>query len=106
MWVIYRVLGFRRAHPGVFSEGEYLPVAVDGPMLAYARRSGSNWVLVLAPLIRRTELETPSGFRLELPAGAPGPWMDLFTGDVYQTDDGAPVWKGWNRFPVAMLVSR
>jgi (1->4)-alpha-D-glucan 1-alpha-D-glucosylmutase len=102
MWVIYRVLNYRRAHPGLFAGGDYIPVAVEGTALAYIRQAAGEWVLVLAPLIGREETQ---GLRLELPAGAPSVWKELFTGDMQVVSGGVLEWKGWDRFPVAMLVA-
>ena len=102
MWVTYRVLNFRREHPEVFASGEYLPVPVDGPALAYVRRHSSDWVLVIVPLIRR---EPARDIRLTLPSHAPADWMELFTGDLRHPVDGTLHWDGWERFPVAMLVA-
>jgi (1->4)-alpha-D-glucan 1-alpha-D-glucosylmutase len=113
MWVIYRVLNFRRAHPELFADGDYLPVNVEGPALGYIRRSGSGWVLVLVPLIRAVQVplisgeeSSPAGFRVVLPKGAPVEWVELFTADVYHAPGLALEWPGWERFPVAMLVGR
>ncbi len=109
MWVVYRVLNFRRRLPKLFADGEYIPIVVEGPMLAYIRRYAGDWVLVLVPLISAAEApaEGPAeGFRLRLPAGAPGEWVDLFTGDVHHPAGGMLPWSGWDRFPVALLVGR
>lgn len=106
MWVMYRVLNFRRERPELFAEGEYIPVDVAGPALAYIRRRGSEWVLVLAPLISAAQF---AGLRLALPPQAPVEWEDLFTGDVHHASasgagSGSGLeWPGWDRFPVAML---
>jgi (1->4)-alpha-D-glucan 1-alpha-D-glucosylmutase len=103
MWVIYRVLNFRRAHPEVFAGGAYIPLTVEGPMLAYARSYAGAWVVVLVPLISVEEVPV-SGFRIGLPAGAPEKWTHLFTGDVHHFSAGMLEWPGWDRFPVAMLT--
>ncbi|HET6256011.1 MAG TPA: malto-oligosyltrehalose synthase [Puia sp.] len=102
MWVIYRVLNFRRAHPELFAEGEYLPVTVDGPALGYVRRQAGDWVLVLVPLIGGPD--APTIFRITLPSGAPPEWMEIFTGDIHRTAGTTIEWKGWSRFPVAFLT--
>jgi (1->4)-alpha-D-glucan 1-alpha-D-glucosylmutase len=104
MWVIYRVLNFRRSHPGLFAEGEYVPVDANGPMLAYLRHRSDEWILVLVPLISSDS--AAHGFRVELPKGAPVEWVNLFTGDVHHALDSGLEWRGWDRFPVAMLIGR
>jgi (1->4)-alpha-D-glucan 1-alpha-D-glucosylmutase len=103
IFVIYRVLNFRKAHAALFEAGDYIPVAVEGPMLAYLRRHGGDRVLVLVPLISQAAVPV-EGFRVLLPIGATGAWTELFTGDVHAVVDGVMEWKGWGRFPVAMLV--
>jgi hypothetical protein len=128
LFTIYRTLGYRKAHPAVFTEGEYIPVAAEGPLLAYIRRHGQDWVLVLVPLISGED--APAVFPLMLPAEAPDTWVDVFSGDVHHasadvglsgTGASAEVglgaaggmgggllleWKGWSRFPVALLIGR
>jgi (1->4)-alpha-D-glucan 1-alpha-D-glucosylmutase len=103
MWVIYRALNFRRAHPELFAAGAYTPLAVEGPMLAYMRERGEEWVLILVPLISAEEVPA-AGFRVTLPSGAPEKWTHLFTGDVHHLSGGLLEWPGWGRFPVAMLA--
>jgi (1->4)-alpha-D-glucan 1-alpha-D-glucosylmutase len=105
MWVIYRVLNFRRERPELFAEGEYIPVDVAGPALGYIRRRDSAWVLVLVPLIGGDSV-APGGFRVGLPKGAPVEWVDLFTGDAHHSRSGMLECRGWDRFPVAMLIGR
>jgi (1->4)-alpha-D-glucan 1-alpha-D-glucosylmutase len=105
MWVIYRVLNFRRERPELFAHGEYIPVEVAGPALGFIRWRGSEWVLVLVPLIGGEE-EARGGFRVGLPKGAPMEWVDLFTGDVHHASGSGLEWPGWNRFPVALLIGR
>ena len=105
MWVIYRVLNFRRERPELFTHGEYIPVEVAGPALGFIRWRGTEWVLVLVPLIGGEE-EARGGFRVGLPKGAPMEWVDLFTGDVHHASGSGLEWPGWNRFPVALLIGR
>jgi (1->4)-alpha-D-glucan 1-alpha-D-glucosylmutase len=102
MWVIYRVLNHRRAYPQPFANGDYIPVTVDGPALAYIRRQSEEWVLVLIPLISTVEI---AKFRLELPGSAPSEWKELFTGDIHHLSGRVLDWPGWDRFPVAMLTA-
>ena len=105
MWVIYRVLNFRRAHAELFSDGAYIPVPVEGPMLAYLRSHAGEWVMVMTPLISAEEVPA-GGFRLKLPEGVPEAWVDLLTGDLHHLSCGMLLWPGWDRFPVALLTGR
>ncbi|WP_082306010.1 malto-oligosyltrehalose synthase [Achromobacter piechaudii] len=51
--LIRRALALRARLPDVFSHGDYLPIAVQGPraahVIAYARRHEGDWVLAVAP---------------------------------------------------------
>jgi (1->4)-alpha-D-glucan 1-alpha-D-glucosylmutase len=53
MHVIASVLAARRAHPALFTTGDYLPLDVEGRgathMVAFARTSGDEGAIVLAP---------------------------------------------------------
>ena len=50
MWHLYHdLLALRRAHPAL-SIGDWAPVACDGPVLAYERRSGAERLLVVLNL--------------------------------------------------------
>ena len=53
LFVTYRTMQCRRDHPGLFSAGEYLPIAADGPkaahLFAFVRRAGDARALVAVP---------------------------------------------------------
>jgi (1->4)-alpha-D-glucan 1-alpha-D-glucosylmutase len=105
LFTIYRTLGYRNAHPAVFTIGEYIPVRVHGARLAFIRRYEQDWVLVIVPLIRADN--APASLSLRLPPEAPFAWTDVFTGDQYESSGAVLELKeGWNRFPVAMLTGR
>ena len=103
MFTLYRTLAWRNAHPAVFTEGEYIPVTATGPLLAYIRRQGRDWALVLAPLIASDD-DPATIFSLTLPPGAPDTWIHAFTGDTHHSDGPVLEWRGWDRFPVALLT--
>ncbi len=103
MFTLYRTLGCRNAHPQLFTEGEYIPVATTGPLLAYIRRHEQNWALVLVPLITSEE-DQATTFSLTLPPDAPDTWHHAFTGDTQHSSGGIFEWEGWMRFPVALLM--
>jgi (1->4)-alpha-D-glucan 1-alpha-D-glucosylmutase len=102
LWLIHRVLGHRRRHPGAYGpRSGYAPLAVTGARAAHAvafARSGG-----LAVLVPRLAGGAPgqdwAGTTVELPAG---PWTDLLTG---QPRSGGPadVAALLRRFPVAIL---
>lgn len=51
--LINRTLQLRRRYPRLFSEGRYLPLAVEGEqaahLLAFARECGGEWLVVVVP---------------------------------------------------------
>jgi (1->4)-alpha-D-glucan 1-alpha-D-glucosylmutase len=105
MFTLYRTLGYRNAHPGLFTEGEYIPVATTGPLLAYIRRRERDWALVLVPLISSDE-RSPERFSLSLPPDTPDTWVDAFTGDTHHSSGSVLDWAGWHRYPVALLIGK
>ena len=51
--MIRRALALRRRAPRLFAEGDYCPLRVEGEasraVLAFVRRAGSDWMLVVVP---------------------------------------------------------
>ena len=125
LFVTYRTLHCRRDHPGLFSAGEYLPIAVDGPkaahLFAFVRRSGDVLALVVVPRLvagLTTDPDRPplgqevwQDTRLVLTGVAPVTrWRNLFTGETLATEDrdGQPSLAAadvFASFPVALLIS-
>lgn len=52
LWIVWRLLSLRRAQPALFQEGGYEGLAAEGAMarhvVAFARRHGDEWLLVVA----------------------------------------------------------
>jgi (1->4)-alpha-D-glucan 1-alpha-D-glucosylmutase len=75
LWVVMRLLAFRRAHAALLADGDYRAVAVRGlrarHIVAYARARGSEGVLVVAGRLW-TGLGVGAG---DLPVGE-GAWGD------------------------------
>ena len=106
LFTLYRTLAYRNAHPLVFSAGDYIPVAVPGPVLSFIRRHDDHWALIVVPLIRR-EVPLPETISLSLPSGAPVDWVNAFTGETYRQADGRLELKNYrDRFPVALFTGR
>jgi (1->4)-alpha-D-glucan 1-alpha-D-glucosylmutase len=83
MFVTWRGLEFRRAHPELFARGEYIPLAARGAfarhVCAFGRRLGKKWAVVLAP--RWTSLLTDWGdTEIVFPRDARAEWADSLTG--------------------------
>ncbi|HTI90082.1 MAG TPA: malto-oligosyltrehalose synthase [Puia sp.] len=103
LFTIYRTLNFRKRHPRLFTEGEYLPVVAEGPVLAYIRHLGADWVLVIVPLIRSGR-RLPDTISLKLPGEAPASWTHLLTDAVFAASGSDLVLEElWRQWPVALL---
>jgi (1->4)-alpha-D-glucan 1-alpha-D-glucosylmutase len=122
MYLISTGLNFRRAHANLFESGDYDLLSASGErkehVLAFARRDGNTWAVVAVPrLIAGLSApgRPPLGRRvwkdgvLNLPPGAPGLWVNVFTGESLRTFGGpksrathlCDVFRG---FPVAILT--
>jgi (1->4)-alpha-D-glucan 1-alpha-D-glucosylmutase len=115
----------RRAWPDLFVEGDYLPLGTDvtvpAGLVAFARRAGPRWLLVVAPrlvskLLAGDEHVHPIGelwrtSRVLLPEGAPqGPWRNLLTGEEsramsYRSESWLFAGDALRRLPVALLLA-
>ncbi len=68
-------LELRRADPGLFRDGEYRPLRVPAPAIAFARVLDNRWVVCVAVLG-----DGPPTGPLELPGDAPAAWRDVLSG--------------------------
>ena len=106
LFTIYRTLNYRKQHFSLFAEGQYVPVPVKGPLLAYIRRSGTDWALIIVPLIR-CDQPLPVTVSLKLPEQAPAAWTHLFTGaSVRSSADRLELTNLWDQWPVALYVGQ
>ena len=121
LYLLEKLLNFRRAHQELFVVGDYIPLAAAGEsasaLCAFARRSDQAWVVAAAPrligaMVYRGKL--PLGAEawgetvLPLPAAAPGRWVDIITGNEVETAGTAPanalaLSDVLKNFPVALL---
>src|SRR5262249_17327770 len=106
-YLIYQTLRFRRAHEGLFTQADYLPLEAVGarprPVCACARPTADRALSVIGPrlmvrLVGRVE-QPPLGHpvwgktRLLLPSSLAGrSYCNLFTGEVLAADtrEGGP----------------
>ncbi|HEX3922343.1 MAG TPA: malto-oligosyltrehalose synthase [Streptosporangiaceae bacterium] len=100
-WLIHRVLGHRRRHPGAYRPGSgYEPLHAHGHLarhvVAFARSGGL--AVVVPRLVARLDTGWP-GTVVDLPDGD---WRDILTGDPVPGGP-APVATLLRRFPVAVL---
>jgi (1->4)-alpha-D-glucan 1-alpha-D-glucosylmutase len=92
MYVMSKLLQFRRDHSDLFLEGEYLPLRVTGShsehIIAFARRLHDEWCIVAVPRLYAALSRAGSppvgkkvwgDTRIELPEGVRLPGVDVFT---------------------------
>lgn len=88
-FLIRQTLNCRREFPDVFADGDYWPVAVEGEnaehVIAFIRRLGNRLLLVIAPRLPATLLDTT-----ELPLIPSDRW-----GDTRLTLPGIDTAQGW-----------
>lgn len=111
LFIIQKVLQFRRDHVKLFDDGTYEPLEVTGAhrerVIAFQRRHDAEGLVVVLP--RFTEpLGKPVGnvwheTRIPVPAGT---WRDVFTGRELTSDGSLPVSQILHDFPVACLASQ
>lgn len=93
LYITACILQFRRAHQDLFSNGDYLPLKVQGKsefVHAFARRSGQDWIVVAVPRLL-TNVVPPGTFplgrttwrstALVLPSSAPRRWVNVLTNE-------------------------
>ncbi len=126
LYATHRALVCRRDHPGLFAEGEYLPLSADGPsathLFAFARRLERTTAIVAVPRLiarlvvdpdrpltgSRTWAETRLILLEDLDPSTR--WRNLFTGEVLVADpsDGRPSLAAadlFAHFPIALLIA-
>ena len=122
LYLIYKVLNFRRAHSELFLGGDYIPLAAFGEMgkhvCAFARHNGDVWAVTVVPRMiaklvaqERVPLgeEVWRSTALRLPGGAPDHWRNVLTGEhldasVLSEKKVLPLRSVFRDFPVALLA--
>lgn len=118
--LVARVLDWRRQWPELFTGGDYVPLALDGPraghLVAFVRCApGAPAALVVVPRLacallgdRRSPLPPPASWRRTKivlpPVLTGGPWRDILTGSEHGPGELA-VDEVLNTLPVALLTS-
>jgi (1->4)-alpha-D-glucan 1-alpha-D-glucosylmutase len=95
MYVAWKLLNFRRAHPELFQQGGYIPLRVSGAradqVIAFARRLEHKWCVVAVPRLFASLARAgspPLGEKvwqdteIELPPGVPPEWTSVLTGET------------------------
>jgi (1->4)-alpha-D-glucan 1-alpha-D-glucosylmutase len=114
LYLTWRALTSRRENPGLFTEGEYLPLAATGAraehLFAFARRRNGTTAVVAVPrLMSRLNTdgrELWANTRLAVPpSDRAAVWRDAFTGRELRAADGIlPATELFAHFPVALLL--
>jgi (1->4)-alpha-D-glucan 1-alpha-D-glucosylmutase len=121
LFLIAKLLKFRRAHAELFNAGEYIPLHATGEMAknvcAFARRHGRVWVVAIAPrLIGRIayRMGAPlsedlwAATELDLPLAAPQLWLNVISGEALEATsrlglNRLSLGHAFKQFPVALL---
>ncbi|HKY09069.1 MAG TPA: malto-oligosyltrehalose synthase, partial [Candidatus Binatia bacterium] len=118
LYLMHKLLSFRRAHAELFSGGDYTPLKTASGLMsdricAFARRHGGSWIVALAPRLTGEMVfngslpigEVWSRSTLALPADAPVQWIDAVSGASIETGRGSQLALDgvFKRFPVALL---
>ena len=101
LYLIFRVLNYRRGNRDLFDHGEYLPLEAQGArarnLCAFERRAGGKSVLVVVPRFPGSlapEIgQTPTGERawqdtfLRLPEGGAGDYRNVITDEQVRVEE-------------------
>lgn len=109
LYVTWKTLQCRKARPALFANGHYLPLTITGthaPVLAFARSYGSEWAIVVVPLVHPLP-HRESSFGVILPPEAPHNWQAVFAGQELAGPAGTtlPAGAAMQKFPVGLWVS-
>jgi (1->4)-alpha-D-glucan 1-alpha-D-glucosylmutase len=125
LFVIWRLLNFRRQHPGILTSGRYIPLDVNGPraehVCGFVRKNPQSAVVVIAPRLIAKLNEGASGAPLgrdrwgdtsvSLPTQLhSASFRNLFTGEIvspsqpgFSEAGSRPIGDLLAAFPVAVL---
>lgn len=123
LYLIYRMLNFRRDNRELFLEGDYLPLQAQGSkgrhVLAFTRRAGSKSLIVAVPRLLAGLLSAPDRMPvgemlwqetfLPLPRVTGFRFQNVLTGDEVATEEragtlGMPLSRLFERTPFAALT--
>lgn len=115
LYLTWRALHARQSHPGLFAEGEYLPMTAEGAkaehVFAFTRRLGDATAMVvvtrLPAKLTGDPARLPVGMGVwgntRLPA-TEGQWRDVFTGRRFMFSGDLPVADLFADLPVTLLL--
>lgn len=123
LYLLHKLLSFRRDHRELLGAGDYLPLQTIGEMAervcAFVRRKDESWMLAVAPRLigREAYYGSPPlgdefwrGTTLNFPDSAPFRWVDVISGDTLETalagsTNSAKLGSILRSFPVALLCN-
>lgn len=117
LYLLHKLLSFRRAHAEFFAEAEYTPLrSTTGPMddriCAFSRHKGKFWIVAIVPRLvseivcsGRMPLGDVWGQQaMSLPVGAPVQWLDIIGGQPISSPDNQLMLRDiFKYFPVSLL---
>ncbi len=116
LYLIFRALQVRRKLKGLFEEGIYVPLTVEGSLgehvFAFMRKRLESYVVVVVARFLAGLLEKPQVWSVNwkdtavvLPSDAPSVWRDAFTDLEDKASFGRlPVNEVLSSFPTALLI--
>jgi (1->4)-alpha-D-glucan 1-alpha-D-glucosylmutase len=116
LYVTSKALNYRRNHPQLFQEGNYVPLDVEGgrsdQIISFARIFDQQCVIMAAGRFYTRFSNEPvsdewQDAKLILPPSLTGPFRDLISGHRFSPSQlrELPIKNIFNQMPVAMLVS-
>jgi (1->4)-alpha-D-glucan 1-alpha-D-glucosylmutase len=117
LFLIYRALRARNAHPEVFQKGAYVPLEPAGKLkdhiIAFGRKHGEEWPVTIVPrfltgMIKEGEYPFGRGVwddtRILLPEGIGNRWRNVITNQYLNGDSELFIGQVLTHFPVALLM--
>jgi len=121
--LLARTLCTRRKNPGLFLDGSYVPVEVNGPhpqrIVGFSRNKGDDWAIALvprclaglqAPVIESEHQRFWAETSIRLPADAPKKWINVLAGNnssvISARDQQLSAADAFAEFPVALLLPK
>jgi (1->4)-alpha-D-glucan 1-alpha-D-glucosylmutase len=117
LFLIYRALRARNAHPEVFQKGAYVPLEAAGKfkdhIISFARKFGEKWAVTivsrhLTTVIKEGEYPLGQGVwddtHIFLPEGVSHGWDNVITDQYVDNGEKLLIGEVITHFPVALLM--
>jgi (1->4)-alpha-D-glucan 1-alpha-D-glucosylmutase len=113
LFVTARLLGLRRDHPELFAAGDYQPLGIgegrnSDRLCAFARSYRDEVLIVVVPHLTYGLFRDggPADFGItDIALPSPGPWRNVFTGEMLASRDRIRATELFEDFPIAVLLS-